>query len=328
MLKEEKNDQMIIYKDNNGETKVDVKLYDETVWLSLGQLVTLFGRDKSVISRHLKNIFKEGELEEKATVAKFATVQVEGDKSVTRQIEYYNLDMIISVGYRVNSKKAIDFRRWASGVLKEYLLKGYSINHKKIMAKELDDLKQTVLLLSNTLVNQNLVNETGSELLSLIKAYAKTWDILVKYDEDRLKYPENSIKQSTELKYEEAQKAISDLKDQLSQQDEISELFGRERESALSGIIGNLYQTFDGEDLYPSLHEKAAHLMYFVIKDHPFSDGNKRIGCLLFLFFLKLNNSSLTQITPEALTALALLIAESDPTQKEIVIKLVVNLMD
>ena len=262
MLKEEKNDQMIIYKDNNGETKVDVKLYDETVWLSLGQLVTLFGRDKSVISRHLKNIFKEGELEEKATVAKFATVQVEGDKSVTRQIEYYNLDMIISVGYRVNSKKAIDFRRWASGVLKEYLLKGYSINHKKIMAKELDDLKQTVLLLSNTLVNQNLVNETGSELLSLIKAYAKTWDILVKYDEDRLKYPENSIKQSTELKYEEAQKAISDLKDQLSQQDEISELFGRERESALSGIIGNLYQTFDGEDLYPSLHEKAAHLMY------------------------------------------------------------------
>ena len=322
-------DQIVIYKDKDGEFKVDVTVRDEMVWLSLNQLVELFGRDKSVISRHIKNIFKEQELSEVSTVANFATVQIEGDKSVTRQLEYYNLDMIISVGYRVNSKKAVEFRKWASGVLKDYLLKGYSINHKKIMAKELDELKQTVLLLSNTLLNQNLVNETGSELLGLIRSYAKTWDILVKYDEDRLELPKSKASaMARELGYEEAKLAIMDLKTELSLTLEASNLFGQERGEALDGIIGNLYQTFGGDDLYPSIEEKAAHLIYFIIKDHPFSDGNKRIGCLLFLLFLNINGFKLTAVTPESLTALALLIAESDPTQKEIIIKLVVNLLN
>jgi DNA ligase (NAD+) len=236
--------------------------------------------------------------------------------------------MIISVGYRVNSKKAVEFRKWASGVLKDYLLKGYSINHRKIMTKELDELKQTVLLLSNTLLNQNLVNETGSELLGLIKSYAKTWDILVKYDEDRLELPKSKASaMARELGYEEAALAIMDLKTELSLTLEASNLFGQERGEALDGIIGNLYQTFGGDDLYPSIEEKAAHLIYFIIKDHPFSDGNKRIGCLLFLLFLNINGFKLTAVTPESLTALALLIAESDPTQKEIIIKLVINLL-
>ena len=318
-------DQIVIYKDKDGVVKVDVKLHEEMVWLSLNQLVELFGRDKSVISRHIKNIFKEQELELSSVVANFATTASDGK---FYNVDYYNLDMIISVGYRVNSKKAVEFRKWASGVLKDYLLKGYSINHKKIMTKELDELKQTVLLLSNTLLNQNLVNETGSELLGLIRSYAKTWDILVKYDEDRLELPKSKASaMGRELGYEEAKLAIMDLKTELSLTLEASNLFGQERGEALDGIIGNLYQTFGGDDLYPSIEEKAAHLIYFIIKDHPFSDGNKRIGCLLFLLFLNINGFKLTAVTPESLTALALLIAESDPTQKEIIIKLVINLL-
>ena len=323
------SDQIIIYEDKNGQISVDVVLRDEMVWLNLTQLSELFVRDKSVISRHIKNILKEQELSEVSTVAKFATVQAEGDKSVTRQLEYYNLDMIISVGYRVNSRKAVEFRKWASNILKDYLIKGYSVNYKKIMRKELEELKQTVLLLSNTLLNQNLVNETGSELLNLIRTYTKTWDILLKYDENRLELPKSGKSGiSRELKYKEAKLAIINLKTELLQKSEASNLFGQERGKALDGIIGSLYQTFGGDDLYPSIEEKAAHLIYFIIKDHPFNDGNKRIGCLLFLLFLSINEFKLTSVSPESLTALALLIAESDPKQKEIIIRLVVNLLN
>ena len=323
------SDQIIIYEDKNGQISVDVVLRDEMVWLNLTQLSELFVRDKSVISRHIKNILKEQELSEVSTVAKFATVQAEGDKSVTRQLEYYNLDMIISVGYRVNSRKAVEFRKWASNILKDYLIKGYSVNYKKIMRKELEELKQTVLLLSNTLLNQNLVNETGSELLNLIRTYTKTWDILLKYDENRLELPKSGKSGvSRELKYEEAKLAITNLKTELLQKSEASNLFGQERGKALDGIIGSLYQTFGGDDLYPSIEEKAAHLIYFIIKDHPFNDGNKRIGCLLFLLFLSINEFKLTSVSPESLTALALLIAESDPKHKKVIIRLVINLLN
>ena len=191
--------QLVIYQDENGKVNVEVKIVDETVWLSLNQIATLFARDKSVISRHLKNIFKEEELEEKATVAFFATVQIEGDKSIERQIEYYNLDAIISVGYRVNSKRGIAFRKWATNLLKEYLIKGYNINHDKITQKRLNQLHQTVELLTNTLINQNLVNSTGQELINLIKNYSKTWDILVKYDENKLNPPIKLQSESNEL---------------------------------------------------------------------------------------------------------------------------------
>ncbi len=323
------SDQIIIYEDKNGQISVDVVLRDEMVWLNLTQLSELFVRDKSVISRHIKNILKEQELSEVSTVAKFATVQAEGDKSVTRQLEYYNLDMIISVGYRVNSRKAVEFRKWASSILKDYLIKGYSVNYKKIMRKELEELKQTVLLLSNTLLNQNLVNETGSELLNLIRTYTKTWDILLKYDENRLELPKSGKSGiSRELKYKEAKLAIINLKTELLQKSEASNLFGQERGKALDGIIGSLYQTFGGDDLYPSIEEKAAHLIYFIIKDHPFNDGNKRIGCLLFLLFLSINEFKLTSVSPESLTALALLIAESDPKHKKVIIRLVINLLN
>ena len=322
-------DQIVIYKDKDGEFKVDVTVRDEMVWLSLNQLVELFGRDKSVISRHIKNIFKEQELSEVSTVAKFATVQMEGDKSVTRQLDYYNLDMIISVGYRVNSKKAVEFRKWASGILKDYLLKGYSVNYKKIMAKELDELKQTIDLLSNTLINQNLVDSEGEEILSLIKNYAKTWDILIKYDENRLELPQTEQSRINELTYDEAISAIQCIKLDLGSKGEAIELFGKEKDNSLKGILGSIYQTFDGNDLYPSLEEKIANLIYFVIKDHPFTDGNKRIGCFLFLLLMQKNKMLLPNIpTPEALTAIALLIAESNPIQKDLIIKLVINLIE
>ncbi|MCZ6902123.1 MAG: virulence protein RhuM/Fic/DOC family protein [Rickettsia endosymbiont of Ixodes persulcatus] len=318
--------QLVIYQSENGKINVEVKVSEETVWLSLTQVAEVFERDKSVISRHLKNIFKERELEEKAVVAKNATTASDGK---TYQVEYYNLDAIISVGYRVNSKRAIAFRQWATNILKEYLIQGYSINQDKVMQNKIEHLKQTVEFLSNTLINQKLVNNIGQELVSLIRDYTKTWDILVKYDEDRLEPPAKLKLEGEELlSYQESVAAISVLKQELQEQQntEISNLFGLERENNLEGILGNIDQTFDGNALYASVQEKAAHLLYFIIKDHPFSDGNKRIGSLLFLLYLIKAKIELKNIGVGAMTSLALLVAESRPAQKSIMILLAAEL--
>jgi death-on-curing family protein len=318
--------QIAIFTNETGNISVDAKLEAETLWLSLSQLVELFDRDKSVISRHLKKVFQEGELEEQAVVAKYATTASDGK---SYQVDYYNLDVIISIGYRVKSRRGVEFRQWANRVLREHLIKGYSVNQQRLDAQKITELKQTVELLANTLVNQKLVHSEGEEILSVIQSYSKTWDILIKYDEDRLEVPKFQQFEVNELSYNSALVAIVSIKQDLIAKQEASELFGNEKDNSLKGILGSIYQTFDGEDLYPSLEEKAAHLIYFVIKNHPFSDGNKRIGCFLFLLFMSKNKNLSPNIpSPEALTAMALLIAESDPAQKDLIIKLVMNLIE
>lgn len=313
-----------IYEESSGGSKVEVRVLDDSVWLSLKQLSQLFGRDKSVISRHIKKLFSEDELDKDATVAYFATVRKEGDRGVQRDIEYFNLDVTLSVGYRVNSKTGTRFRRWASGILKSYLLEGYSLNQDKLVKSKIIELQNSIDLMSNALTSSELIKEPGSEIIEIIRNYSKTWDLLIKYDEDNLTNPDLLQVSSKEiLPYGETKSLIADFKNELG----IAGIFGVERGDALKGILGNIMQSFGGEYLYPTIQEKAAHLLYFIIKDHPFSDGNKRIGSLLFLLYLKKSGIDIPKMNENTLTALALLTAESNPSQKDLVIKLIMNLI-
>lgn len=318
--------EIVIYTTQEGQVELDVSLADETVWLSMAQMVKLFGRDKSVISRHLNNIFKINELDKTSTVAKYATVQKEGDRKVTREIDYYNLDAIISVGYRVNSKEGVQFRKWASQVLKDHLIRGYSTYDKRLSERGVHELQQTVALLQKTLVHHDLVNDLGQEAIQLILGYTKTWDLLLAYDEGELKLPNITKATTPNLNYKIAVSAIESLKIDLIARDEATNLFGQERNTGLDNILNNIEQTFDGEPLYKTPEEKAAHLLYFVIKDHPFTDGNKRIGSFMFLLYLK-SQSMPIKLNENGLIALALLVAESDPGQKDMIIRLIVNLL-
>ena len=287
---------IIIYKNKNGHIDLTVNLSEETVWLSLNQLAQLFGRDKSVISRHLTNIFKTKELTVDQTVAKFATVQKEGTKNVRRKIDYYNLDAIISVGYRVNSVQATQFRQWATDVLKKHLIEGYTINKNRLAENGIKELQQSIKLLQKTLKQNNLVNDIGAETIQIIINYTKTWNLLLSYDEDKLNLPKTGKPFVTELNYETALNAIEALKTDLASKNEATALFGNDSNNKLQGILGNIEQTFDAEMLYKTTEERAAHLLYFIIKDHPFSDGNKRIGCLIFLLYTKFQNVALVKM--------------------------------
>lgn len=320
--------EVIIYRSADGQDQLEVHFGKDTVWLTLNQMADLFERDKSVISRHLRTIFSSGELDKEGTVAKNATVQMEGDRKVARNIEWYNLDAIISVGYRVNSMRGTQFRIWASNVLKQHLIQGYTVNSHRLAEKGLSEMEQAVALLSRTLQRHELVTDEGKAVLEVVSRYAKSWSLLLQYDEDRLGLPKDRHGAEKSLDYHQAQAAITALKSDLTGRGEATDLFGREREHALQSILGNLDQTFGGQDLYPSVEEKAAHLLYFVIKDHPFSDGNKRIGSFLFLLFLRENNLlDQSGINDNGLVALALLIAESDPKQKDLLIRLTMNLL-
>ncbi|MDZ7750409.1 MAG: RhuM family protein [Gammaproteobacteria bacterium] len=306
--------------------KVEVRLEGETLWLSLQQLADLFGRDKSVISRHLKNIFDTNELKRDRTVAKNATVQKEGEREVIRQVEFYNLDAIISVGYRVNSTQATRFRQWATRVLREHLTQGYSLNEHRLAQQGLAELEQAVDLLSQTLTRQELVTDIGREVVGLILGYAKTWRLLLDYDEGRLNIPAGAQPARGVLALEEARRALDALAGELRERGEASELFARDRSEGLAAILGNIEQTMFGDPLYKTREERAAHLLYFVIKNHPFSDGNKRSGAFLFLLYLRHEGMRLT-LDENGLTALTLLIAESDPKAKELMVRLVMNLL-
>jgi prophage maintenance system killer protein len=318
--------EIIIYEDAEGQGRVQVRLEGETVWLTQKQMADLFDSSTDNIGLHLKNIFAEGELSEPSTTEDYSVVQTEGRRQVTRNVKHYNLDAIISVGYRVNSKRGVRFRQWATGVLRRHILHGYSLNQGRLAELGITEAQQALELLSRTLHANALVNDTGREVLALIADYAKTWRLLLQYDEQTIPLPPGCRPAQGVLSYEKARIAIDRLKNDLIGRSEASPLFGSERGDALDGILGGIEQTMFGEPLYKSREEKAAHLLYFVIKDHPFTDGNKRIGSFLFLLYME-QEGMISHMNETALTALALLIAESAPVNKDLLIRLTINLL-
>ena len=303
--------EIIIFE--NQDIKLKVNMKNETVWLSLDQLSNLFNRDKSVISRHLKNIFKEKELEYKATVANFATVQNEGNRKVIRNIEHYNLDVIISVGYRVKSKNGIIFRKWANKVLKDYLIKGYAVNNKR-----LEYLEKTIKLIDiASRLDTKLENNEAVEIIKVINNYSNALNLLDDYDYRKISKPKGTIN-NNKITYEECINIINKLKF-----NNTSKLFALEKNEGLKAIIGAIYQSFDGKDLYPTIEEKAANFLYLITKNHTFIDGNKRIAATLFIYFLSYYN--ILNIEEYTLVAITLLIAESNPKEKDILVDLVMN---
>ncbi len=326
------NGGLILYTSKKGVVELRADTDKETIWASLDQIAALFGRDNSVISRHFKNIFIESELDKNLVVAKNATTAKDGKTYI---VEYYNLDAILSVGYRVNSKQATQFRIWATKTLREYLIKGMVVNNdriKQLPDKILNDLNEKILFIQKTIKKRELNQSETDSLMSVIHDYANSWKFLKEYDEGDLKLRTSKNKEKVRLEYDFILKSINTLKEDLMIKKEASDLFGLERDGTFQGILRTIYQTFDGKELYASLEEKAAHLIYFIIKDHPFSDGNKRIGAFLFIHFLKLNEILLRvngdqKINDNTLVALALLIAESAPGEKDVMMALVTNLL-
>jgi prophage maintenance system killer protein len=324
--------EIVIYNSPENLTQIEVTFDNETVWLSLNQISELFGRDKSVISRHLKKVYNENELIFEATVAKNATVQNEAGRDVVRNIEYYNLDAIISVGYRVNSKQGTQFRQWATQRLKDYLVKGYALNEKRL--KELNykysELQNAIKLASNAGNVETLSSNEAKGILKVIEEYAYALETLDKYDHQKLTIETFSSEgKINELSYDEAIKQIIIWRDFQN----AGNLFGNEKDKSFKSSLETIYQTFDGIDLYPSFEEKAANLLYFVVKNHSFSDGNKRIAAGLFVYFLDMNNKLLNEsgnkrIGDNALVAITIMIAESKSDEKEMMTKLVVNLIN
>ncbi|MDO4223472.1 MAG: virulence protein RhuM/Fic/DOC family protein [Acinetobacter sp.] len=324
------NNSIEIYEAQDGSTQVQVRFERDTVWLSLQQMAEIFGRDKSVISRHLKKIFADEELDESSTVAKNATVQFEGERQVTRTIEYFNLDVIISVGYRVNSKVGVAFRRWATTRLKEYLIQGYSINQQRLQ-QNAHELKQALALIQKTAQSPELTVDAGRGLVEIVSRYTQTFLWLQQYDEGLLTEPKSQTGGILPT-VDEARHALATLKSDLLAKGEATDLFAKERGDGLPALLGNLEQSVFGEPAYPSVEAKAAHLLYFVIKNHPFADGNKRSGAFLFVDFLYRNHRLFNAkgepiINDTGLTALTLLIAESAPEQKETLIRLVMHML-
>jgi prophage maintenance system killer protein len=323
-VKEKTVSELVIYCSD--EKDVSVRLDGETLWLTQRQMGELFDTTPENVLMHLKNIYRDAELEEDATTKDFLAVQTEGNRQVRRNLKHYNLDAIISVGYRVNSKRGVRFRQWATSVLREHLLRGQTFNPSPLAERGVREAELTLELLARTLQNQSLVTDTGREVLGLITAYAKTWRLLLQYDEDRLAPPEGCQPSRGVLDYATASAAIVELKASLLECGEATALFGRERGDALAALLGNIEQSMFGESLYKSREEKAAHLLYFTIKNHPFTDGNKRIGSFLFILYLR-HEGIASAINDNTLTALALLVAESNPANKDLLIRLIVNLL-
>ena len=323
------NNSIEIYRSQDGSVQLNVKLENETVWLTQSQMAELFGVDRTSIVRHIRNIYKSEELEENSTCAKNAQVRIEGQRQIVREIPYYNLDMIISVGYRVNSKNATSFRRWATSVLKQYLIKGYVIN-QQLKLDRYNELKDVVRLMGRAIgMQEKVTTDEYSGLFNVISDYVYALDTLDHYDYQSLSIRQTTKNEPFRATYDNAMEAINALKDKFGG----SQWFANEKDDSFKSSIGQIYQTFGGEELYPSVEEKAAMLLYLVVKNHSFSDGNKRIAAMLFLWFLN-NNRVLyaedghKRIADNTLVALTLMIAESRTEEKDVMVKVVVNLIN
>lgn len=312
-----------LYQSPDGSTSFEVRLDHDTVWLNQAQMVSLFNRDQSVISRHLRNVFREGELDEKSNMQKMHFTNSD------KPIAFYNLDVIISVGYRVKSQQGTRFRQWATRVLKEHIVRGYTVNEQRLreQTEKLTDMRRTVELLARTLANQDLVSEIGKDVLRVIGDYAYALTLLDRYDHGTLAIEETTRQTIHVISYDEAMGLVSSMRG------EFNGLFGVEKDQGFRSALGVIYQTFGGEELYPSVEEKGANLLYFVVKNHAFSDGNKRIAAALFIYFLGINGilyrpDGGKRLADNALVALTLLIAESRPGEKETIVKVIVNLIN
>ncbi len=320
-----KNDigQVEIFKSERGP-QIEVRLDDETVWLSQRQMAEVFDRDSDTVGLHLKNIYKTNELSKESTTEQFSVVQKEGGRQVRRSKLFYNLDAIISVGYRVNSKRGTQFRIWATNTLKQHLVQGYTVNEKR-----LGELQKTIKLLKRAADSKDLTSDEAQGLFSVLSDYSHALNILDDYDYQRLNAEENGVKATYIITYTEACEAIDHLREKFGG----TPLFGKQKDNSFESSISTVNQTFGGKELYSTLEEKAAHLLYFVTKNHSFVDGNKRIAAWLFIWYLKNNNALYSntgnkRIADNALVALTLMIAQSDPEEMETMIKVVVNLID
>ena len=320
---------IVIYQTEDGQTQIDVRLENDTVWLTQAQMAELFETDRTSIVRHINNIYKVEELDRESTCAKIAQVQIEGKRTVKRDIPFFNLDMIISVGYRVNSKRGVKFRQWANRVLKDYLVKGYAVNDR-IRKEQIGELRQLVGMLGRTIQSQPLLsNDETNALFEVVTDYTYALDTLDNYDYERLTIDKTTKEESFHATYENAMEEIHLLRDKFGG----SVLFGNEKDDSFKSSIGQIYQTFGGEELYPSVEEKAAMLLYLVTKNHSFSDGNKRIAATLFLWFLNNNHilyrkDGSKRLADNTLVALTLMIAESMTEEKDVMVKVVVNLIN
>jgi len=319
--------EVVIYITPDKQTEVQVQFDGDTVWLNQLQMAELFNQTKQNISLHINNCFKEKELNRKATVKESLTVQTEGDRQVKRSVEYYNLDVIISVGYRIKSNRGTQFRQWATQRLKEYLVQGYAINQKR-----LDELGRMVQLIEQTSKVERLRIQESRGLLEVLTQYAKSFVLLSQFDSHSIQTGSLNDNITYEIQYEEAKAAIAELKKQLIVKKQATDLFGNEKDGSFKSSLNSIVQTFGGQYVYPTIEEQAAHLLYFVIKNHSFTDGNKRIGAFLFIWFLKKNQhlfkkTGELKINDNGLTAIALLVAQSKPEEKEIMIQLIVTLI-
>jgi prophage maintenance system killer protein len=326
--------EVVLYQSPDGDVRLDVRLEHESVWLTQKQMAELFDTSPDNVGLHLKNVYAEGELVEGATTEDSSVVQTEGKRRVRRSVKHYSLDAVISVGYRVNSARGTQFRIWATRTLREHLLRGYTLNEMRLREKGFGEIEQAVSLLASTLTRHELISGEGAAVLDVVQHYMRAWRLLLEYDEGRLpEAPPRPESEAFRLTLPVAGELIADLRTALDGRGQAGSLFGQERGAQLAAILGAIEQTFDGQPLYPSAQLRAANLLYFVIKDHPFADGNKRIGALLFLEYLARNQllaraDGAQLLADNAMVALALLVAESEPRQRDLTIRLIMSLLE